>query len=678
MAMPEETRTPVDRALDALRSAGSNVRAAGPQQWTANCPNRAAHANGDKNPSLSVTESPTGKVLFNCHGGTCTVVDIARAAGLSMRDLFPDDAPHPGRETPYGREEARYSYMDEHGEVLYEVVKLRSKDGRKTFRAFQPDGTPSVKGIRRVPYNLPQVIAAVRAGRPVVICEGEKDAENAVWAFSELHAAATCNPFGAGKWSAEYNEHFRGADVIIVADDDAAGRNHATEVFIHLGGVAKTAKILLPAAGCNDLSEHLGAGKTIDELRPIEGDPEPTVDVDDDWADIDLEAVYEAMTTGDWQPTLPTVLMVRNSIPLFYAGRINGIFGESGGGKTWITLAGVLEQIRMGNKVLFIDYEDTREGFVERMFYLGATIEQIRLISYVNPTTAIGRGAEAIEARGSEYAYIVLDSTGESMAAGGVDPNSDAETARWFTILKRLTRIDGTPTIVIVDHIPKATDAPSLFSIGSQRKKAAISGGYYRVDTVKEPAKGRDGRLKLVVAKDRLGNRAKGSTAAIVEIASSHNQVEIDLHLTDAQEAEARGERFRPTVLMERLSRWLELNPQQPKSVVLKAVSGKAEPLRTALEILIEEGWIVVTPGERGSIRCDVQRTFREGEDPGWPVDNSTYVPDGDIRPTYVPGESQDVRPPFPPLQGDVRGRDIGGAPGMSPVDNFDPLDELF
>ena len=91
--MPEETRTPVDRALDALRSAGSNVRAAGPNQWTANCPNRAAHANGDKNPSLSVTESPTGKVLFNCHGGTCTVVDIARAAGLSMRDLFPDDAP---------------------------------------------------------------------------------------------------------------------------------------------------------------------------------------------------------------------------------------------------------------------------------------------------------------------------------------------------------------------------------------------------------------------------------------------------------------------------------------------------------------------------------------------------------------------------------------------------------
>jgi hypothetical protein len=328
--------------------------------------------------------------------------------------------------------------------------------------------------------------------------------------------------------------------------------------------------------------------------------------------------------------------------------------------------------------VLFIDYEDTREGFVERMFYLGATIEQIRLISYVNPTTAIGRGAEAIEGRGGEYAYIVLDSTGESMAAGGVDPNSDAETARWFTILKRLTRIDGTPTIVIVDHIPKATDAPSLFSIGSQRKKAAITGGYYRVDTVKEPAKGRDGRLKLVVAKDRLGNRAKGSTAAIVEIASSHNQVEIDLHLTDAQEAEARGEQFRPTILMERLSRWVELNPGEPKSVVLKGVTGNLTALKAGLQILLEEGWIVTTPGERASIRCHVQRPFREADDPGWPVDNSSSVPGEDLGPTWVPGRSQDVGPPFPPLQGGPTSEDLGQAPPRSPVDNFDALDELF
>ena len=52
----------------------------------------------------------------------------------------------------------------------------------------------SVKGIKRVPYRLPRVLAAVNAGETVYIAEGEKD----VHALEAAGVTATCNPSGAG------------------------------------------------------------------------------------------------------------------------------------------------------------------------------------------------------------------------------------------------------------------------------------------------------------------------------------------------------------------------------------------------------------------------------------------------------------------------------------------------
>ena len=92
-----------------------------------------------------------------------------------------------------GRIVATYDYTDEHGELLYQAVRYDPKDFRQ--RAPNPDGSWSwsIKGVKRVLYRLPEVLAAVAEGKAIYICEGEKDVE----AARALGLVATCNAMGA-------------------------------------------------------------------------------------------------------------------------------------------------------------------------------------------------------------------------------------------------------------------------------------------------------------------------------------------------------------------------------------------------------------------------------------------------------------------------------------------------
>jgi DNA primase len=111
---------------------------------------------------------------------------------------------------------AWYDYQDEAGKLLFQVVRFEPKD----FRQRHPNSAGvwewSLKGVRLVPFKLPELIEALACELEVFIVEGEKD----VLSLMARGAVATCNPMGAGKWRREYNQFFRGADVVIIADRD--------------------------------------------------------------------------------------------------------------------------------------------------------------------------------------------------------------------------------------------------------------------------------------------------------------------------------------------------------------------------------------------------------------------------------------------------------------------------
>lgn len=248
-----DTRAFVERVAQAT---GGHVRQAGDGRWECRCP-----AHDDRRASLSVAEGEGGRVLIRCHAG-CGFADILAALDLKPADLFPDG---PRRNGNGHRQQARivatYPYTDANGKKVFEVVRFEPKD----FRQRKPNGEWNLRGVERVLYRLPAVLKTASEGGTVYLAEGEKDVDRLVG----LGVCATTAPQGAGKWKPGYTDSLRGAEVVVLPDNDAAGEQHAEAVAkaLHEAGVAVKVVRLpgLPAKG--DVSDWLDAGGTLDQLQ---------------------------------------------------------------------------------------------------------------------------------------------------------------------------------------------------------------------------------------------------------------------------------------------------------------------------------------------------------------------------------------------------------------------------
>jgi hypothetical protein len=170
-------------------------------------------------------------------------------------------APQSRRGKPKGRVVAIYNYTDADGKLLYQVLRYEPK----AFSQRRPDGNggwiPKLEE-RRVLYRLSDLLKYPDG--TVFICEGEKDADR----VAGLNLCATT--VAAGKWTDECVTALAGRDVIILEDNDDAGRAKALAAAQALRG-AKTIRIVslpdLPDNG--DISDWLDAdprraGKLVD------------------------------------------------------------------------------------------------------------------------------------------------------------------------------------------------------------------------------------------------------------------------------------------------------------------------------------------------------------------------------------------------------------------------------
>ncbi len=201
------------------------------------------------------TEAGGGVIdLVRLYGGECPG-DWLRDRGFLKDEPVRSESPA-----------ATYDYVDEHGEILFQVVRKAGHD----FRQRRPDGkggwTWSTKGVKQVPYLLPEILTA-SAGEPVFVVEGEKDVDN----VRALGLLATCNAGGAGKWRDHHAEHLRDRHVVILPDNDEQGRKHAQQVEQSLKGVARSVCVVelpnLPPKG--DVSDWIAAGGTGAELLAL-------------------------------------------------------------------------------------------------------------------------------------------------------------------------------------------------------------------------------------------------------------------------------------------------------------------------------------------------------------------------------------------------------------------------
>jgi len=189
---------------------------------------------------------------------------------------YPKSADLDGGELRFARHEKRpptaiYDYVDEEGQPLFRVLRFENPKRFTQQRFDQGSWVPGLEGTRRIPWNLPNVLRAIREGATVHLCEGEKDAGRLQLELANAGRAdevATTTPGGARSWRAEYARYFAGAQVVIHPDRDDEGQRYLREAAASLRAGAASIRVLQPRAG-KDVSDHLDAGHGLADFDEV-------------------------------------------------------------------------------------------------------------------------------------------------------------------------------------------------------------------------------------------------------------------------------------------------------------------------------------------------------------------------------------------------------------------------
>jgi hypothetical protein len=439
----------------------------------AKCP-----AHDDRNPSLSVTEGEDRRVLLKCHAG-CRTEDVLAEIGLRFEDVSPVGDRH--EQTP--RIVEVYDYTDEVGVLLYQSVRYEPKD----FRQRRPDGRGgwvwNLSGVRRVLYKLPQVIAAAEAGDVIYVCEGEKDAD----ALVRAGIVATTNPMGAGKWEDDYANFLSGSSrVVVVADADAPGRQHAQTVALSVRLVGLLVSIVQAASG-KDAADHLAAGKTVDEFVPWPEEATASLADELEQASLGSHVRTVSLTPASAIRVRPVRWLWQDRVAL---GTLALVGGREGIGKSmvcyWVSAAltrGTLPGVYFGlpKAVIVAATEDSWEyTIVPRLMAAEADLDRV---FRVDVTTAEGFGGSLSLPRDldamrrlieeNDVAMLLLDPL-LSRLDPSLDTHKDAEVRR--ALEPTVTLADECAVAVFgIMHVNKSVTTDPLSMLMASRAFAAVA-----------------------------------------------------------------------------------------------------------------------------------------------------------------------------------------------------------
>jgi 5S rRNA maturation endonuclease (ribonuclease M5) len=469
----ENNAESIARHLGAATKAGDN--------WSCRCP-----AHEDKRASLSIKDAPDGKLLVHCHAG-CHQDDVINA--LKLHGLWPGARITPPRALPppvqinlgqgRGQIVQTYDYVNEDGELLYQAVRYEPKD----FRQRRPDGEGwswSIKGVRRVLYRLPDVMAAVAEGQTIYICEGEKDVETA----RSLGLVATCNAMGAdngsgNKWLPEFADVLVNADVVVVPDQDDAGTRHAEWVIQTLTGKARSISVVVPKSG-KDLTDWVNAGATREDIEAAAIDAFELEAPTPKFPFLDVADLVSDIRPINW---LVRDYLERDSIALVY--------GAPGGGKSFMTVdlaaSVAMGSAWMGHQVhagrVFYIAGEGHNGLARR-FRAWEVAKEMSLkpgqlfksagAMQVLDEAMVLDVSDQIAATCSDAppAMVVIDTLARNFGAG--DENSTEDMSRFITHVDRHLRQRFGCCVLLVHHSGHNMERAR----GSSALKAAVDAEY--------------------------------------------------------------------------------------------------------------------------------------------------------------------------------------------------------
>ena len=331
---------------------------------------------------------------------------------------------------------------------------------------------------------------------------------------------------------------------------------------------------------------------------------------------------------------MPTLLARTDGVCLLYPGLIHSLHGESESGKSLVAQYLEAQQIMAGNDVLFIDFECDAATVVERLLMFGATPEAIRehfhyIRPEVDPRSLIELPAwHAMLAR--SYVLAVIDGVTDSLGVFGYSTKDNDEVAAWMRVLPKNIATRTGAAVAVIDHVTKDNDSRGRFAIGAQAKMSGLTGAGYTVEVTEPLGRGLRGVIVLRVGKDRPGHvrgesgpmrnsdRTQEAARVVVDSTGDPDRPVVTVEPwrgSDGLGIEARP--FRPTSLMERVSRALEAAGEPLSRRQLEEhVTGKKEHVTIAADVLVSDGYVTREDGPRSAVLHRLVTVYRQREAP--------------------------------------------------------------
>jgi len=501
-----QAMTPVDSVLSKLPDARPNGSG-----WMARCP-----AHDDGRASLSVAVGDDGRALVHCHAG-CTPEAIVSAMGLRLADLIPchDRRPCPSPrvattakkssrhrknaptvyamaqdaiaelERKHGPRSAVWTYEDAAGEPVGMIVRWDTDSGKdirpvsKTAKGWIIGGMPEPRPL----YRLRELLA--RPDERVFVCEGEKAAD----AAASIGLLVTTSPHGCKSAATADWSPLAGRGVVILPDNDPAGRRYAKEVAGILAALEPA-----PSVKIVDLPELPTKGDIYDWLEEHDSiEPDALRGIVECLADDAVPLDHSEIVGGpvltclaDVEPAEVRWLWLRR-VPL---GRITLLVGMPGEGKSFLTMY-MASRVTTGSpwpdesdcprgSVIFISAEDDPADTIRpRLDVHHADLRRVHLLAMVRKVGDNGERKEVMftlaDVDALETALkvtpdcklVVVDPIG-SFLGGRTDAHRDNEVRAVLAPVAKLAEKYGAAVVVVAHRRKSGGSFADDLALGSR------------------------------------------------------------------------------------------------------------------------------------------------------------------------------------------------------------------
>ena len=353
-----------------------------------------------------------------------------------------------------------------------------------------------------------------------------------------------------------------------------------------------------------DLSEVF---REVESTEGAENTPEASEAVGSTFSDLSW------VLTGERRaPLQPAYLATEQGHHLFYAGRINGVFGDPETAKSWIAQTTITQALLQGQKAVYLDIDHNgAQEIAERLMLLGAhpdTIGNPNTFRIYEPEDQAGLLAFLTEMAHWQPNVAIIDSLGELMPMlGAKSIDNDELTTAMRAMLKPLAHKIGA-CVITIDHLPKGQDSRgSGYAIGGIAKKRIIDGAYFSCEAIDPPAPGHIGKIRLTIEKDRHGQVRANATG---RVAGDYIIDSTDPDFTNTRiehPATATDGKIKPTSAMKSVAYHLTQQPDwtaPSRNSIHTALSNTTSYKRHTIERAIDElaltGYLEIQPQTPG------------------------------------------------------------------------------